>query len=86
MSGVLIDPITGATVHFSGAVVATCSGQRRAALYSDRDEIRPKEGGGESEDESSDEGSMSTSSSTSNDVNNDRTGELWDNRLMVWSL
>ncbi len=81
----VVDPVTSATVHFSGTVVATCSGQRRAGFSPDRSEQKAEEGGLENEGSDSDGGLTSTSCSTASQVE-EQSAELWDNRLMIWSL
>lgn len=67
------DPVTGAAVHPSGLVMATCSGERKTFGLVDKGWVSG------SESENDDSSSSGNGSST-------KGGALWDNSLKVWEL
>lgn len=78
-----IDPATSTIVHSSGTVVATCSGQRAAPIFEDREASGESDSEDDAEEYSSEDDSNSSISSKQSFDSNSGTP---DNSIKIWSF
>ena len=87
----VLDPISSTTIHSSGTVAATCSGQRSLPLYEDTisepesSDAESSSDGSDDDESKEDEGSEDDDGTESSHSSNSICG-VPDNSIKVWSL